>query len=358
MVTTISLAGCKVRPEPVDVPTLEWEYTIKSAGADTSIKSTSLPVVTLVADGASLGFVIRQIAKQAQICVIYPEAFDDLKYSGNINGPADAILDAIARRNDLRFSLSNGVGYIGKPLPEDRAVIAFRSWLPDPTDFIQPLLSDGGKVTSSGGWVFVADRAEVIYRLTSTIADSKPRIYAVQVLEIFTSDSYDYSSSAGNYLAQGRLEYSPEVGFAALIKASASNSGAFIGRSWTGLVTEGKTFKFLQGSAERRTESVFQSSTPVIQNESFVTTGWHFEIQINAGSSSGEVYQDATDSQQYRLPFATANPGLFLINSAQLTSIDKSVGLPSSYARQSKLRRNLWLRYHLVGDLINKPLKS
>lgn len=310
----------------------------------------------LVGDRAPLGVVLREIARQASISIVYPEAFESQEYTGSLTGPADALLDAIARRSELRFSLNNGVGYIGKPLPEDRSVGVLRSWMPDTDKLISPLLSEGGKVTTGGGFSFISDRSETVYRIISAFAQARPRIYCVQVLELFTSDTFDASLSitSGSNPDVFAIRTKDE-GFFAEISASVKSSGAYLGRSWTGLITEGRVFKFSQGAAEKRTESVFQTSTPVIQNETFVSTGWHFDIEINSGAASGSIYQDATDQQQYSIPFQTSRPGLFLVNSAQLNTIDRQAGLPQSFARSGAFNRHLWLRYAIAGSLIDSP---
>ena len=303
-----------------------------------------------------MGVVLREIAKQSAISIIFPEAYETQTYTGLLAGPADALLDAIARLNDLRFSLNNGVGYIGKPLPEDRSVGVLRTWFSDTAKLIEPLLSEGGKVTSSGGYTFISDRSETVYRILSAFSDAKPKIYCVQVLEIYTSEAFDSSLSVTNGTIPNQLTLrSASSGFDAQVTASISDRGAYLGRTWTGLVTEGKVFKFSQGTAEKRTESLFQQSTPIIQNETFVSTGWHFEIEINSGAASGQIFNDATDQPQYSVPYQTSSSGLFLLNSAHLDTIDRQAGLPQSFARSGSFHRHIWLRYALAGTLIDSP---
>ena len=113
-----------------------------------------------------------------------------------MHGAGDALLDAIVRRAGLRFSPNNSVGYIGKPLPEDRSVGVLHSWFPETEKLITTLLSEGGKVTSAGGYAFISDRSETVYRVISALSDAKPKLYCVQVLEIYTADNFDSSLTA------------------------------------------------------------------------------------------------------------------------------------------------------------------
>jgi hypothetical protein len=332
---------------------LDWEYATKTQPPSPSLRNSALPTVTLSSRGASLGSVCREIATQASISIVFPQSFDTEKYTGDLSGSADALLDAIARRSELRFTLQNGVGLIGKPLPEDRSIAVFRLWLPDPEKTIQPLLTDGGKITISGGWVFVSDRSENVFRLMSAIQGIQTRAYAVQVLEVYTDETFN----AGATLSNSRSDYlwSNDLGFSAQLQASAENEGSYIGSSWTGIVSEGQKFQFFQGSSENRNQTIVTKDSQVLTNVNVVQTGWHFSIDVSDGTSLGEISADATDQPQYTVPFSTPGPGLYLVNSSRMEVDSRTLGFPTSQLSRGTYIRHIWLRYKPLGTLLNLP---
>lgn len=291
---------------------------------------------------------------QSGVTVVYPDDFERLTFTGELHGPAESILDAVARQHELRFALNNGVGLIGKPLPDDRQVAAIRTWIPDPAKTVNPLLSEGGKCTESGGWLFIADRSENVSKVLRALTDLRPKTYLVQVIELFQSDSFDAGLTLSTSLSAPGWS-SPFDHFNATVQASMEDRGSYLGRTWLGFVSEGKAFQFFQGTREKRsTTTVLPQNPQLLQSENYFQVGWKFDVTVVDGLASGEVRYDA-EGQQYTVPFSVPNPGLYLINTADVATRDASLGIPSTAWSSSRLRRSIWLRYFTPNELLTFP---
>jgi hypothetical protein len=351
----VLLTACNVSRRPND-PRLEWDYAVATATADRKSTAKPLPSVELRAEEASLGAVVRDIAVQAGVTVVYPDEFEHLTFTGELHDPAESILDAVARQHELRFALNNGVGLIGKPLPDDRQVAAIRTWIPEPAKTVNPLLSEGGKCTESGGWLFVADRAENVSKVLRAVGELRPKSYLVQILETYQSDSFDVGVTVSTSLLTGWAN--PFDRFNSTVQASLESRGAYLGRTWLGFVSEGRVFAFFQGIREKRTTTTILPQNPqLLQSEDFLQVGWKFDITVVDGLATGAVRYDA-EGQQYTVPFSVPNPGLYLINSAAITTRDASIGVPATAWTSSRLHRSIWLRYFTPADLLTYPQMS
>ncbi|HEX2657218.1 MAG TPA: hypothetical protein VHU40_03055 [Polyangia bacterium] len=316
------------------------------------MKAAALPHVQLRASKAFLGAVVRDIARQAKITVIYPVAFDSTEYTGDLAGAADAILDALARRSDLRFQFSDGVGLIGKPVPGDRAVAVLRVPFADAARVVQPLLSEGSRVTESSGWLFMTDRTEVLQKVVAAIHDMRLRSYAVQLLELFTTDGFaaDIAGSAKLNLSGHSLSSI----FDSQVSASLLDQGAYLGRTWTAVVSEGDKNQFFVGGSERRdsttaNDKFLSTSTNVVQ------TGWHWDFTVQEGRLLGSISYDATDAMQYRVDTALPSPGLFLVHSSDVSEKAAGWGFPRLFSRSSRTKRWIWVRFSPLGNLLQAP---
>ena len=315
-------------------------------------KVGALPNVQLRVERAQLGAVVREISRQSGTTVIYPENYDAKEISGVFNGPADSILDALARREDLRFQLTNGVGIIGKPLPDDRTIAAIRVSFDEPATIIQPLLSDGGKVSYAGGVVLISDRSETVQRVVAALQTVKPRLYVVQLLEIFTTHGFNVSASIQ---AKGSALAPPVTDvFNAQISAALDYNDAFLGRTWTSVISDGRIYKNFLGGTETRQTSV-TGDRFVTNSISTIQTGWHLEAQILDNRVFGVVYQDATEDTNYRIEFSAPRPGLYLVHASDISSRGLKLGFPSTNIKSNHLKRYIWIRYLALGTLAQSP---
>lgn len=344
------MQGCS-NPRNSD-PRLEWAYSIGPDYSSDVSKSGIIPSVHLRVVRAQLGAVIREISSQSALTVIYPENYDAKEISGNFDGPADSILDALARREDLRFQLTNGVGIIGKPLPDDRTIAAIRVTFEDPVPSIQPLLSDGGKVSYAAGVVLISDRSETVQRVVAALQAIKPRLYVVQLLEIFTNQGFNVSASI-----EGRgSAFAPPLNdvFNSQVSAALDYNDSFLGRTWTSVISDGKIYKnFLGGTETRKTSTV--GDRFVTDVTTTVQTGWHLDAQILDNRVSGFIYQDASDDINYRIEFSVPRPGLYLVHSSDISSRGLKLGFPSSSVRNAHLKRYIWIRYLPLGGIKQAP---
>ena len=346
----VLLSGCA--PRHTDDPRLEWAYATAPEVPGEPVKAGALPRVQLRTERAHLGAVIRDIARQAGITAIYPASFDDMDFTGEIDGPGDAVLDALARRADLRFQLNAGVGLIGKPVPGDRSVAVLRVPFPDASKVIQPLLSEGAKVSETSGWIFVTDRAEILQKIVAAVQSMRPRSYAVQLLEVYVLDGFNASLTSALTL---ELKGTTLTGLLdSQVSAALLDEGAYLGRTWTGVISEGKKFAFFVGGSENRTQTLANDHV-LATNTLVVQTGWHFEVSEYDRGLEGSVFQDGTDATQYRVDFSLPSPGLYLVHASDLAQRHVGWGFPSLFHTTSRTKRYVWVRYQPLGTLLDLP---
>lgn len=286
---------------------------------------------------------------QAGISLIFPQDWTERKYSGNLNGPADVILDGLARLHESRFSYQAGVGFIGKPIPDDRSIAVLQSTFPDPEKVIQPLLSDTGKVTSATGWVFISDRSEIIQRVSRSLKKVIPKTYVVQMLETLV----DNSLNARLFVAPSNTlkGYATTDVFNRVIDASIADQGAFIGRSWLAVVGEGRPYEQFLGQTEQRNKSTITTDNQVVTDTQYIQTGFKLTYSIASSILTVKITQDSTDDLQYTVETELPRPGLYLIHQSHIKSQKGVFGFPENMHASRTLRRYVWIKYSEIGTL-------
>ncbi len=172
------------------------------------------------------------------------------------------------------------------------------------------------------------------------------------MLEIFTSNGY---SAAAALHMKGSLA-PPPLGdvLNAQISAALSYDDAFLGRTWTAVISDDRPYKnFLGGTEVRQTQTT--SERFVTSSISTVQTGWHLDVQILDNRFSGSIYQDATDDINYRIECSAPRPGLYLVHASDISARSLKLGFPSSMAKSGHLKRYIWVRYLPLGALQQVP---
>jgi len=345
----LAALGCRLHRDPKTDPRIDFYYAVSTAPPEKTQQVERLPMVELAATDAELGAVVRELAKQAGITVVYPQQWQDMKWTGEIKGACDVVLDALARSYALRFTWSSGIGFIGTPIAEDRTIGVVQSSLTDPERVLQPLLSETGKVTSGLGWIFLADRNENVLRVITALKQMKQKFYVVQLLETLVDDNQSASLSVQQ---SNTLEkYLNTNLYDRQIEASLTDSGAFLGRTWLTVIGEGREFSNFLGQTELREKVIITADNQIIRENVYVQTGLKITYKIQGGSCQFTLMQDSTDNSQYSTQGELPQPGLFLVHTSAIKSEYRQAGWPQSSYRHRNAMRYVWIRYNILGQM-------
>lgn len=347
--TLLVSLGCRQTRDQSSDPRLDFFYSVAAAKKTDATTLEALPIVEVASDGAMLGAVVRDLALQAGISLIYPQDWETTPYTGNLRGSADVVLDSLSRLHDVRFTVQGGVGFIGKPLPDDRTIGVVQTTLSEPERVLQPLMSETGKITSSGGWIFLSDRAEIVMRVLSAMKKVIPRTYCVQLLETLVDQ---------NQFAGLTVQLSPTITayrtlslYDRIVDASLSDSGAFLGRSWLGVVGEGREYKQFSGQTESREKVILTADNQVIKDSTAIQTGFRLNYHIASGILTASISQDSSEDLNYAIETELPRPGLYLVHASVVKAETRTFGVPASSYRFRDLRRYIWIRYAEMGSL-------
>jgi type II secretory pathway component GspD/PulD (secretin) len=380
----LSCVGTATRP-----PSPEFrDLYVKVAGQEVTqhLDPDAATRFSFSAQDAPLPALLRQIADKANVSLISHSSLEKAKVSIEVkDAPVSEVLAAIARSLDRRLTRIGGIYFLGPVEPEDRSSLVrrVRRLTAEELSKITELFrSEHGRSFVSGdGLVVVADRVEVLQRLSSTFDQVETADVSSWVLQLVvvalgesTKNNLGITTSltakfAANLASPSLVSHDATAVFSALLESVHDSHDSFLVTQPLVVVRDGSTSVIRRGEDVRLAKrSTSPYGTSEVTGYELIKTGLtisaglrddtsdHANLLLKLELSSISGYQDnlpIVTTQGLDSQTSLVSGGVYLLGSLEASSLDRSLGgspLPLSFGRQRTAHTlQIWAKAYRIG---------